>query len=330
MTSFLKNKPKLSLQVPSDDEYSMDLGETTNETYTTLSPLEIDSSSDDDSVVDVINPDFKKLLNHTVNVENINNFGQQIENKKIKRTYARSLKKNDMLKGKGLPVTLNYFLNSDTNPPIFTKVFLFSSMDESHKQSILNKVLSEIHYHNQFEEIRKIYEMDEINYGECLFKMPTLGNYGFIEDKSELLGFHPDEAMEAFYIQMSVIPNDYYSVSQLTSDTRCELIKDKLLDITDCLERNNLFHNDIHRFNVFVNDNNDIFLIDFGEAQNEANAGSWEWSDQLCNFIKRQKRKRIVGGTRKKKCIGKRNGKKGCRTCCNKNKKIKRCKFRLN
>ena len=128
MTSFLKNKPKLSLQVPSDDEYSMDLGETTNETYTTLSPLEIDSSSDDDSVVDVINPDFKKLLNHTVNVENINNFGQQIENKKIKRTYARSLKKNDMLKGKGLPVTLNYFLNSDINPPIFTKVFLLCSV----------------------------------------------------------------------------------------------------------------------------------------------------------------------------------------------------------
>ena len=324
MTSFLKNKPKLSLQVPSDDEYSMDLGETTNETYATLSPLEIDSSSDDDSVVDVINPDFKKLLNHTVN---INNFGQQIENKKIKRTYARSLKKNDMLKGKGLPVTLNYFLNSDTNPPIFTKVFLFSSMDESHKQSILNKILSEIHYHNQFEEIRKIYEMDEISYGECLFKMPTLGNYGFVEDKSELLGFHVDEAMEAFYIQMSVIPNDYYSVSQLTSDTRCEIIRNKLLDITDCLERNNLFHNDIHRFNVFVNDNNDIFLIDFGEAQNEANAGSWEWSDQLCNFIKRQKRKRTIGGTRRI-YFGKKNGKKGCRTCFKtiKIKKVKKVK----
>ncbi|GAI84055.1 unnamed protein product, partial [marine sediment metagenome] len=113
MTTILKSKPTLSLQLPSDDDYSMDLGETTNETYTTLSPIEIDSSSDEDSVVDLINPDFKELLNHTVNVENINSFGPQIEHKKIKHTYARSLKKRDKLKGKGLPVTLNYFLNSD-------------------------------------------------------------------------------------------------------------------------------------------------------------------------------------------------------------------------
>jgi len=333
MTSLFKNKPKLSLQLPSNDDYILDSGQTTSETYTTLSPLEIDSSSDEDSIVDLINPDLKELLNHTINVENINSFGQQIENKKIKHTFARSLKQTDRLRGKGLPVTLNYFLNSDINPPMFTKVFLFSAMDESYKQSILNKILSEIHYHNQFEEMRRVYEMDEISYGECLFKMPMLGNYGFVEDKSELLGFEPDEEMEAFYIQMSVVPNDYYSVSQITSDTRCKIIRDKLLDITDCLERNNLFHNDISRFNVFVNDNNDIFLIDFGEAKNEPEAGSWEWSDQLCNFIKGQKRKKTMGGTKRRrrgtKCVGKRDGKKGCRTCCktrSKNKKcIKRC-----
>lgn len=128
---------------------------------------------------------------------------------------------------------------------------------------------------------------------------------------------------------MSAVPNDYYSVSQLTSDTRCQIIRDKLLDITDCLERNNLFHNDISRFNVFVNDNNDIFLIDFGEAQNVPSAGSWEWSDQLCNFIKRKKRKDSLGGTKRRKrgtkCIGKRDGKKGCRTCCKTKKKHKRC-----
>ena len=94
------------------------------------------------------------------------------KNKKIKHTFARSLKQTDRLRGKGLPVTLNYFLNSDINPPMFTKVFLFSAMDESYKQSILNKILSEIHYHNQFEEMRRVYEMDEISYGECLFKMP--------------------------------------------------------------------------------------------------------------------------------------------------------------
>ena len=171
--------------------------------------------------------------------------------------------------------------------------------------------------------------MDDISYGECLFKMPTLRNYGFVEDKSELLGFEPDEEMEAFYIQMSVVPNDYYSISQITSNTRCEIIRNKLLDITDCLERNNLFHNDIHRFNIFVNDNNDIFLIDFGEAQNEATDGSWLWSDQLCNFIKGQKRKKTMGGTKRRrrgtKCIGKRDGKKGCRTCCKTRKKNKKC-----
>ena len=54
----------------------------------------------------------------------------------------------------------------------------------------------------------------------------NLGNYGFVEDKSELLGFEPDEEMEAFYIQMSVVPNDYYSVSQITSDTKCKIIRD--------------------------------------------------------------------------------------------------------
>ena len=93
MTTILKSKPKLSLQVPSDDDYSMGLGETTNET---LSPIEIDSSSDEDSVGDLINPDFKELLNHTVNVENINSFGPQIEHNKIKHTFARSLKKRDI------------------------------------------------------------------------------------------------------------------------------------------------------------------------------------------------------------------------------------------
>ena len=71
MTSLLKKKSKLSLELPSNDDYSLDSGQTTNETYTTLSPLEIDSSSDEDSIVDLINPNLKELLNHTVNVENI-------------------------------------------------------------------------------------------------------------------------------------------------------------------------------------------------------------------------------------------------------------------
>ena len=65
-----------------------------------------------------------------------------------------------------------------------------------------------------------------------------------------------------------------------SSDTRCELIKDKLLDITDCLERNNLFHNDIHRFNVFVNDNNDIFLKTNMDAGHAGKAGRYHQIDE--------------------------------------------------
>jgi len=249
---------------------------------TPLSQRSSSNSLNNDSEINLIHTEFKDLLKYTTTVENINNFGIQIESKKIKHTFTKSLKKKDLMRGKGLPVILNYYLN--TSISIFTKVFLYSVIDEADKQSILNKTLSEIYYHKQFEEILKKYKMNENN--SCLFQMPKIKNYGFIKNKENIPG-NSDEKMEAFYIQMTSIPPEFYSIGSLKSKNRCDVIRNKLLIITDSLGRDNLFHNDIHRFNIFTNDNNDIFLIDFGEANSEMNtSNTWDWNGQLCNFIK--------------------------------------------
>jgi len=284
-----------SLTIPDSDENSKTIN--TYDTFPISSrgstPLTLDMDYDDnnDDINDhdikyVMDERFKELLNYTTNIDNINNFGKQIENKKVKRTYAISLKDEHKYKGSALPVTLTYFINDNLEPNIFTKVFLYSNVDEIDRQSILNKTLSEIYYHKQFENMRKTYEMDNNTNSSCLFKMPTLQNYGFIRDKTELLGFEQDETMEAFYIQMSVVPSDYEPASKIKTKERCEIIKNKLISISECFERNELFHNDIHRLNVFVNNNNDIFLIDFGEASHEENNVPWEWQDNFCKFIK--------------------------------------------
>ena len=302
-----------SLTIPDDGNYDDDIimNKNTYDTFpissrnSTPFSLDTDFDSNDDytlyndngipSEIDVINPEFKELLNYTTNIDNINNFGKQIENKKVKRTYAISLKDEHKYKGSALPVTLTYFINDNLEPNIFTKVFLYSNVDETDRQSVLNKTLSEIYYHKQFENMRNTYEMDNNNTNSsCLFKMPMLYNYGFIRDKTELLGFEQDENMEAFYIQMSVVPSDYEPASKIRNKERCEIIKNKLISISECFERNELFHNDIHRLNVFVNNNNDIFLIDFGEASHEENNVPWEWQDNFCKFIK-------TGGKKSKK-----------------------------
>ena len=288
-----------SLTIPDNDDNlkSIDTYDTFALSSRTSTPFSLDTDYNDnneDNNKEVIDERFTELLNYTTNIDNINNFGKQIEQQKIKRTYARSLKNNDMYRGTALPVTLTYFINDNIHPNIFTKVFLYSNVDEMDRQSILNKTLSEIYYHKQFENMHNTYEMDNNTNNSCLFKMPAIYNYGFIKDKTELLGFEQDENMEAFYIQMSVVPSDYEPASKIKTKERCEIIKNKLISISECFEKNKLFHNDIHRLNVFVNNNNDIFLIDFGEASNEENNVPWEWQDNFCKSIK-------TGGKKTKK-----------------------------
>jgi len=330
-----------SLTIPDDDNNLKNVN--TYDTFPLSSrnstPFSLDTEFDpiDDDILyddigihserDVINPEFKELLNYTTNIDNINNFGKQIENKKVKRTYAISLKEQNKYKGNALPVTLTYFINDNIEPNIFTKVFLYSNVDEIDRQSILNKTLSEIYYHKQFENMRNIYEMDTNKNGSCLFKMPTLHNYGFIKDKTELLGFEQDETMEAFYIQMSVVPSNYEPASKIKSKERCEIIKNKLISISECFERNELFHNDIHRLNVFVNNNNDIFLIDFGEASNEENDVPWEWQDNFCKFIKKGGKKTKTKKSNKSK---KKNNKSKKKTINQRKKTINQRKKTIN
>ncbi len=215
-------------------------------------------------------------------------FGQKFTNDKIKKQFTH------LVKGRStLGVKLMYFKNK--NIDTFTKIFIYSKDSYLEPTNILIKILSEVYYHNEFSKLQDT----------CKFKIPELISYGFIEhndDKS--INIHDN--MYIFYITMrdiaDAIPvtklNELYNDGE--SLNKCMAIKKEVDRIDICLEKHNLYHNDLHSDNVLVDKNGKITIIDFGEASDVLQKPFF--SLDFCGKFKKNK-----GGTRKGK--GKRKSK---------------------
>jgi hypothetical protein len=195
------------------------------------------------------------LPNNITNINNIQegNFGDMVAVKTKPQFVAR---KNST---KSLGIKLYFFENKAENT--FTKTFVYNIHDDP--QAVLIKILSEVYYHKKANDLQ----------GTCKFKAPKLIAYGYVEDLGDKNVDLTDLYM--FYIKMERI--DALQVSKLTGDdasAKCNAARSKLVAINECLERNNLHHNDLHADNVMLNEQGEIVIIDFGEA-----------TDKLTKFI---------------------------------------------
>ena len=219
-------------------------------------------------------------------------FGQKFTNDKIKKQFTH------LVKGRStLGVKLMYFKNK--NIDTFTKIFIYSKDSYLEPTNILIKILSEVYYHNEFSKLQDT----------CKFTIPELISYGFIEHSDDTsVNIHDN--MYMFYITMKdvdAIPvtklNELYSDNEVLD--KCTVIEQEVGRIDNCLEKHNLYHNDLHSDNVMIDKNGKITIIDFGEASDVLQKPFF--SVDFCGKFKKNK-----GGTRKRKA-GTRKHKAGTR-----------------
>jgi len=204
-------------------------------------------------------PKFASLLlpNNIINIENIpeGNFGDMISPKRSNtRKFFLRKKSPDSLASVSFGVEIYFFQNIAENT--FTKTFVYSKSNDP--QTVLVKILSEVYYHKKF------YDLQET----CKFKAPKLIEYGYVENgASEVSNEFNENNGFMFYVKME--RTDALQVSKLTGDdaiAKCNAVRSKLVEISDCLEKNSLYHNDLSADNVMINRDGDIVIIDFGEA----------------------------------------------------------------
>jgi len=227
-------------------------------------------------------------------VTNYNNFtdgqfGQKFTNDKTKKQFTH------LVKGRStLGVKLMYFKNK--NVDTFTKIFIYSKDSYLEPTNILIKILSEVYYHNEFSKLQD----------SCNFKIPELISYGFIEHNDDT-SINIYDNMYMFYITMKdidAIPvtklNELYNDDEVLD--KCMVIEQEVDRIDNCLEKHNLYHNDLHSDNVMIDKNGKITIIDFGEASDVLQKPFF--SLDFCGRFKKNK-----GGTRKHKGKDKRKSK---------------------
>ena len=178
---------------------------------------------------------------------------------KIKQQYV---KKDD---GITIGVRLFYFKNKSNKDEngTFTKVFAYSNRPELEPDNVLIKILSEVYYHIEFSKLQS----------SCNFRVPKLIEYGFIKhNNDENIKIVDDDFI--FYIKMEdvdAIP--VTKLNELYNDTsvvlsKCIDIETEVNRINTCLQKNNLYHNDLHSDNVMIDKNGELIIIDFGESSN--------------------------------------------------------------
>ena len=267
--------------------------------------LNIESNNYNNSYYDEGSTDTERSLDSPISIPthlesvkmkmtNYNNFtdgqfGQKFTNDKTKKQFTH------LVKGRStLGVKLMYFKNK--NLDTFTKVFIYSKDSYLEPTNILIKILSEVYYHNEFSKLQDI----------CKYKIPELINYGFIEHNDDTsINIHDN--MYMFYITMKdvdAIPvtksNELYNDNEVLD--KCMAIEQEVDRIDNCLEKHNLYHNDLHSDNVMIDKNGKITIIDFGEASDVLQKPFF--SVDFCGKFKKNK-----GGTRKRKSNHKDNHK---------------------
>ena len=283
--------PLPKLMIPTVDNDSMN----NDSNYSSYDEGYTDTERSLDSPISIPN----HLESVKMKATNYNNFtdgqfGQKFTNDKIKKQFTH------LVKGRStLGVKLMYFKNK--NVDTFTKIFIYSKDSHLEPTNILIKILSEVYYHIEFSKLQDT----------CKFKIPELISYGFIEHNDDpSINIH--ENMSRLFITMKdidAIPvtklNEIYNDGELLD--KCMVIEQEVDRIDNCLEKHNLYHNDLHSDNVMVDKNGNITIIDFGEASDVLQKPFF--SVDFCGRFKKNK-----GGTRKRKSNHKDNHKHNRKT----------------
>ena len=110
-----------------------------------------------------------------------------------------------------------------------------------------------------------------------------------------------------FFIKMTkILYNNLYNFvkSKEFNDTNCDKISTKINTISDCMKVNNLYHNDLHRENIMIDNspNNNISIIDYGRATDKKLILLTHPEEYSCERLKNIKN---IGGnkSRKKKLL---------------------------
>ena len=148
----------------------------------------------------------------------------------------------------------------DHNPKYFLKIYEGNDKTNlSEYYSIIIKLIYEI----------KLHKKDMTVKNKCNFYLPKIISYGIINiDNSD------NNEQFKIYLKMEYIDlNTLYSFNRLKNNHNI-LIKifKELYKINKCLEKNYLFHNDLHQENVYIKLNHNltnlekIYILDYGES----------------------------------------------------------------
>jgi hypothetical protein len=179
----------------------------------------------------------------------------------VKKTRQRQLQ---LLNGRNMVYTTEFFtkniISGDRRPKEFMKVYsLMNVSNVNELYAIMTKLIAEIYFNIRAYDIRK----------QCGLILPKILRYGIVKDETR-------DNIVKVYIVMEYI--DLQTFNTITAiDDRDKMIEffRRLYKINKCLERNNIYHNDIHEENVFYksrsqsrtdNSIGEILLIDYGES----------------------------------------------------------------
>jgi len=179
----------------------------------------------------------------------------------IKKTRQRQLQ---LLNGRNMVYTTEFFSKNnrthDTHESEFMKVYSLmnvSKVDELY--AIMTKLIAEIYFNIRAYDIRK----------RCRLILPKILRYGIVKDETR------DNIVKVYIVMEYIHLPSFNSITDIYDREKMIEFFRRLYRINKCLERNNIYHNDIHEENVFYksqtssrSDNSigEILLIDYGES----------------------------------------------------------------
>jgi len=174
--------------------------------------------------------------------------------KKQKKGFASYLSKR---KEQILPCNFEFYVSKDGN---FIKLYVYD--DNEYSNVIESKILAEIYFQQKASAVSL--------HQSCSFKVPHILSYGIVNKSNSAntsnnsTSNSPIIEKKCFYIKME-------NIKGVTIDTKkdhnnCPFLQKKVYEIDKCLKDNDIFHNDLNSGNIMIDSNDNIIIIDFGEA----------------------------------------------------------------
>ena len=144
----------------------------------------------------------------------------------------------------------------------FTKIYIFDN--DFKKNIIISKIICEIYFQKYAKTFCKP--------NKCNFLVPKVYNYGFVNTniyKDQIVFYFTMENTNCITLDKI---RDVKLNNTIDNFTKYIELKYKAIGINKCLKKNGFYHNDLHSNNIMINgDNNDIFIIDYGESSKNDN-----------------------------------------------------------